>query len=86
MIGETHLLQHQFKEAIDAYRLVDQIDAAGHWSAASLLQAGRAFEQLGRPRDAVICYTGLLRKFADSPHAQLARDRLALLGTTSKLR
>lgn len=86
MIGETHLLQRQFNEAVDAYRLVEKIDAHGQWSAASLVQAGRAFELMGRPRDAVVCYTGLLRKFADSPYAQVARERLASLGTTSKLR
>jgi TolA-binding protein len=86
MIGETHLLQRQFNEAVDAYRLVEKIDAHGQWSAASLVQAGRAFELMGRPRDAAVCYTGLLRKFADSPYAQVARERLASLGTTSKLR
>ncbi len=86
LVGETYLLQRQFKEAVDSYRLVETIDASGQWAAASLVQAGRAFEQLGRPRDAAICYMNLLRRFADSPHSLVARERLASLKINTELK
>lgn len=86
LIGETHLLQRQFHEAVEAYRVVETFDRGGEWTAAALVQAGKAFEQLGRPRDAAICYSGLLTRFGDSPHAAGARERLAALGQTTELR
>lgn len=79
LIGETHFLQAQFPEAIDAYRSVEAIDPGGDWVAASLVQAGKSFEQLGRTREAAVCYGSLLARFADSPHAGQARKRLATI-------
>ncbi|MGV3485211.1 MAG: tetratricopeptide repeat protein, partial [Planctomycetaceae bacterium] len=83
MIGETYFLQQRFAEAIDAYRRVDAMDAAGEWAPAALLQAGKAFEKLGRGRDAAVCYTALLTRFRDWPHANFAQSRLASLSPTS---
>jgi TolA-binding protein len=80
LIGETYFLQSQYAEAIDAYRRVDVLDAEGEWAAAALLQAGKAFEKLLRSREAATCYTALLSRFGDSPHASQARTRLAQLG------
>lgn len=79
LIGETHFLQAQFADAIDAYRSVEAIDPGGDWVAASLVQAGKSFEQLGRTREAAVCYGSLLSRFADSPHAGPARKRLAAI-------
>ncbi|QEG38692.1 tetratricopeptide repeat protein [Roseimaritima ulvae] len=80
LVGETFLLQHRFNEAVEAYRLVESFDTpAGNWTAVALVQAGKAFEQMGRPRDAAICYGGLLQRFADTEHALVARDRLAVI-------
>ncbi|TVP99814.1 MAG: hypothetical protein EA381_08900 [Planctomycetaceae bacterium] len=86
MIGETYFLQQRFAEAIDAYRRVEAIDEQGDWVPAALLQSGKAFEKLGRGRDAVTCYTTLLSRFQGSPHAEPARDRLARLGGEERLR
>lgn len=86
LIGETHFLQRRFREAVEAYRVVETFDGEGEWTAAALVQAGKAFEQLGRPRDAAICYSGLLRRFGDCPHAAAARDRLAAIGSSTDLR
>ncbi|MGB7328340.1 MAG: tetratricopeptide repeat protein, partial [Rubripirellula sp.] len=77
LIGETHYLQAQFTEAIEAYRRVEGIDPGGSWVSASLVQAGKSFEQLGRTREAAVCYGSLIGRFADSPHAQVARQRMA---------
>ena len=79
LIGETHFLQHHFSEAIDAYRRVEGIAPNGPWVAASMIQAGKSFEQLGRTREAAVCYGNLLGRFADSPHADSARHRMAAL-------
>lgn len=81
LIGETYFLQTRYAEAIDAYRRVDTLDAEGQWAAASLLQAGKAFEKLERSREAATCYTALLTRFGGSSHASQARTRLAHLGS-----
>ncbi len=82
LIGETYFMQQKYSEAIDAYRRVDAMDSAGEWAPTALLQAGKAFEKLGRGRDAVVCYTALLSRFRDWPHVGIAQSRLAALGTT----
>lgn len=79
LIGETYYLQQRFADAIEAYRRVEGIDPGGIWVAASLVQAGKSFEQLGRTRDAAVCYGNLLSRFADTAHADLARRRLAAI-------
>jgi TolA-binding protein len=79
LIGETHYLQRKFHEAIEAYRRVEGIDPHGQWVSASLLQAGKSFEQLGRTREAAVCYGNLLSRFSDASHAELARRRLAAI-------
>jgi len=86
LIGETYFLQQKYAEAIDAYRRVDTLDASGQWAALALLQAGKAFEKLARPREAATCYTALLTRFADLPHANHARTRLAQIGSDAPLR
>jgi len=78
-IGETYFLQSRFPDAIDAYRRVDTLEDAGQWAPAALLQAGKAFEKLGRSREAATCYAALLDRFADWPHAGIAQARLATL-------
>lgn len=79
LIGETHYLQHEFISAIESYRRVEGIDPGGVWVAASLIQAGKSFEQLGRTREAAVCYGNLLSRFADTAHAEAARRRLAAI-------
>ncbi len=82
MIGETFFLQQKFAEAIEAYRAVAGIDSEGEWVAASLVQAGKSFEQLGRTRDAAICYSTLVSRHAESEYASLASRRLAALSVS----
>ncbi|WP_197456028.1 tetratricopeptide repeat protein [Stieleria neptunia] len=79
MIGETHLMQRQFAKAIDDYRKVEGLDPEGPFVAASLVQAGKSFEQLGLTREAGDCYSALLGRFADSSYATEARRRMAVL-------
>jgi TolA-binding protein len=83
LIGETYYLQQKFGDAIDSYRRVEEIADAnegGHrWISAALVQAGKSFEQLGRTRDAALCYGNLLDRFPDSAHARLASQRMAAI-------
>lgn len=81
MIGETFFMQEKFSEAIAAYRQVEAIGDCDQWTAAALVQAGKSFEQLGRTREATICYSALVSRFGDSPHAGGARRRLAAMTT-----
>jgi TolA-binding protein len=79
MIGETFFMQEKFSEAIAAYRQVEAISGSDEWTAASLVQAGKSFEQLGRTREATMCYSTLVSRFGNSPHAGGARRRLAAM-------
>lgn len=81
LIGETYFMQEKYPEAIAAYRQVEAIGDCDHWTAAALVQAGKSFEQLGRTREATICYSALVSRFGDSPHAGGARRRLAAMTT-----
>ena len=78
-IGETHYMQQKFADAIEAYRTVETVDPGGSWIAVSLVQAGKAFEQLGRTREATVCYSTLISRFAESPYAATAQRRMAAL-------
>ncbi len=84
MIGETYYLQQKYVEAIEAYRGVAGIDPEGTWVIASLVQAGKSFEQLGRTRDAAVCYSTLVSRHGDSEFAGLASRRLAALSTSDE--
>ncbi len=81
MIGETYFMQEKFSDAIAAYRQVEGIGDCDEWTAASLVQAGKSFEQLGRTREATICYSALVSRFSESQHAGGARRRLAAIST-----
>ncbi|MEO1618514.1 MAG: hypothetical protein AAFV88_21860, partial [Planctomycetota bacterium] len=73
------LMQQQYREAIEAYRLVEGLDPGGAFSDDALIQAGKSYEQLGRTPEAGLCYGTLLGRHATSPHAKEARQRLASL-------
>lgn len=79
MIGETFFLQETYRKAIEAYSLVEGLGPSSDWIAAALVQAGKSYEELGRTREASICYVNLIQRFADSAHADMARRRLASL-------
>jgi TolA-binding protein len=79
MIGQTHHLQENFVEAIEAYRRVPGFQPDGQWQPLALLEAGKCFEELGQLREAVTCYTGLLERHAQSTHAPVAKSRLEKL-------
>ncbi|MEM9825755.1 MAG: hypothetical protein AAF958_04160 [Planctomycetota bacterium] len=82
LTGESFFLQRRYQDAIRAYRGVEAIDADKSYVPLALVQSGKAFERLGRTREAGICYDGLVKRFAQSPQASEANRRLAALRGT----
>jgi TolA-binding protein len=76
LVGETHLLQKQYAEAVRAFHEVELLHRAPKWQAAALLEAGKAYEAMGKPTDARSSYEKLLREFAGAEGAAEARERL----------
>lgn len=83
MIGETYMHQEQYALAAEAYHRVETLHRFRQWQAAALLQAGKCYEQLRRPSDAIGVYRQLLRDHADCSLADDARARLENLTTAS---
>ncbi len=81
LIGETWYMQRRHKDAIEAYRKVEAMDTTGTWVAASYLQAGKSFEQMGRVKEATLCYGAILSRFADTSYAAPASNRMAALSS-----
>ncbi|MDB4633853.1 tetratricopeptide repeat protein [Rubripirellula sp.] len=81
LIGETWYMQRRHKDAIEAYRKVEAMDTTGIWVAASYLQAGKSFEQMGRVKEATLCYGAILSRFADTSYAAPASNRIAALSS-----
>ncbi len=83
MIGETYMHQEQYALAAEAYHRVETLHRFRQWQAAALLQAGKCYEQLRRPSDAIGVYRQLLREHADCSLVDDARARLENLTTAS---
>lgn len=83
MIGETYMHQEQYALAAEAYHRVETLHRFRQWQAAALLQAGKCYEQLRRPSDAIGVYRQLLREHADCSLIDDARARLENLTTAS---
>lgn len=83
LIGETWYMQRRHKDAIEAYRKVEAMDTTGIWVAASYLQAGKSFEQMGRVKEATLCYGAILSRFADTSYASSASTRIAALASNN---
>ena len=76
MIGETYFHQKDYGEAIRELLKVDVLYDAPTWQAASILEAGKVYEQLARWADAAETYERLRSKFPDDPSAAEALRRL----------
>ena len=76
MIGETFLHQERHEDALRAYLRVEALFAYPRWQAAALLEAGRCYEALGRPADAIAAYQRILEKYGQSTYCDEARKRL----------
>ncbi len=76
MIGETYFLQKKYTEAIKAYHRVEGLYAYPQWQSASLLQAGKCHEMLGRWKEAINLYSQILKDYQETDYSEEASRRL----------
>ncbi|MCU0961056.1 MAG: tetratricopeptide repeat protein [Pirellulaceae bacterium] len=76
MVGETYFMQQQYLDAIKAYHRVEALYAYPQWQAAALLQAGKCYDLLGQPEEAIQRYTQILSEYPSSRVTEKAASRL----------
>ena len=76
-IGECLFAQRKLDEAVRELLKVDILYAYPEWSAAALYEAGRCFEQMGKPVEARAQYKTVSAKYSGTRWAELATQRLA---------
>lgn len=76
MIGETHLHQKRYDEAIRAFHRVESLFDYPRWQAAALLQAGKCHEARQEWTQASGLYKQLLDEFSETEFAGEAAERL----------
>jgi TolA-binding protein len=76
LIGETYFHQKNFDAALREYLRVDILYAYPTWQALALLEAGKCQEQLHDAKQAEACYQKVVDRYAGTPSAKEARDRL----------
>ncbi|MHB8897402.1 MAG: tetratricopeptide repeat protein [Thermoguttaceae bacterium] len=79
MIGEIQFAAKQHAEAVKSYFKVIYGYSVPRWQAEATYEAGRCFEVLGKPTQAVKMYEELVSKYPDADTAPAARQRLAEL-------
>lgn len=76
MIGESYFHQQKYEDALAAYERVDVKFSYPRWQAAALLQQGKCHEKSKDWRQAIRCYTQLLKEHPHSTFAEAARARM----------
>lgn len=76
MIGETYFHQEDYKQAIEAYFLVERQHAFTQWQSAALFQAAKCYEHLDQIKPASKLYQHVIQIEPESDYAIQARKRL----------
>lgn len=79
MIGEIQFERKQHAEAVKSFFKVAYGYSVERWQAEATYEAGRCFEVLGKPTQAVKMYEELVAKFPQAETAKAAKERLAEL-------
>ena len=79
MIGETYFHQKNYQAAYREYMKVDILYAYPTWQAGAVLQAGKCHELLGDAKQATDLYDRVLKVYPNTPFAEQATQRLAML-------
>ena len=79
MIGEIQFAAKQHAEAVKSYFKVIYGYSVPRWQSEATYEAGRCFEVLGKPTQAVKMYEELVAKFPNAETAPTAKERLAEL-------
>jgi cellulose synthase operon protein C len=77
MIAETHLIQRNYKQALEDYLKVHILYKFPEWQSLAVYQAARCHESLNEWPAAVNTYEMLLKEFPNSEKAAEAQQRLA---------
>ncbi len=80
LLGETHLLQKQYGQAIVEYSRIEGYGAVAPWDSLAELQKGKCHEHLGQRELAISCYRRVTQRFPNSDSSQHANERLKVLG------
>jgi TolA-binding protein len=80
-IGECLFAQKRLDEAVRELLKVDILYAYPEWSAAALYEAGRCFEQMGKPVEARAQYNAVREKHSTTRWAKLASQRLTAVSS-----
>ncbi|MEO0482457.1 MAG: tetratricopeptide repeat protein [Planctomycetota bacterium] len=80
-IGECLYAAGAYDDAIRAFLRTDILFAHPEWAAAALYEAGRCFEETGRPSEARAQYEAVADRFGETEWADLAAGRLGALTT-----
>jgi len=80
MLGETYSQQKRYPDAVNAYTAAIQKFPRSMWVPEAYYKRGKAQESLGTPEAARASYEMLLKTYADTPSAGLAKQALDRLG------
>lgn len=75
-LGELHLNQHQFHEAIAEFKIVHDKYPKSSKSASALLKLAIAYSELHDPATARATFEKVIQAFPDTPSAKLAKANL----------
>lgn len=84
MIGETHMMQRRYAEALAAYEKVFGIAEQTYWHAACTLQIAVCLELVQETSIAAEWYNRVITTYASSPFAATAKERLETLSKVQK--
>lgn len=80
MVGEVYYAKREYQEAIRNFFRAAYGFGYPKWQAASHFEAGRCFEALNKPQEALESYREVVNNFAESDQASQAQDRIKALG------
>ncbi len=86
MLGEIDLLQRNYRQALQNYLSVLELQTPSAWHPRAIFQAGKCHEMLGSPLDALAAYQSIANQYPQSEVAAAAINRIQQLtnSTTSK--
>ncbi|MFO0943074.1 MAG: tetratricopeptide repeat protein [Pirellulales bacterium] len=79
MLGEVDFLQRNYRDALQKYTQVLEVNVSTAWHARALIQAGKCYELLGAPNDALSLYQRVTVQFPQSEVASAAQSRIQQL-------
>jgi TolA-binding protein len=76
-IGNLHLRQQQFKQALTSFEQVVQLESP--LSPEGKMMIGDAYQELHEPSQAIAAYSELIQKYSDSVLTTYARNQIRMI-------